>query len=676
MLEIPADKSSIELLDVATPTKLIALEPSGLRFNKPVKLTLPNDNEFPVGMELVILSKNSSSGLWEVDGAAKVVSNDKIETLDGQGITHFSEVYAAPYGLKMEAYEKKHQPGIFNDKGGLSKVIDLPSYKVNGKDNALKLVYNNLWAAPNTLVTNVLNTPTEHVRRDFRAGAESYWGGYKVDGFVEVWQKPEYLMSQFTSGNIQTPWLYYDLENAPEKSMFSYGVDMSSLESGVYPAVANYVLQYRYIKITSIRKRKENRFTGTKTIKFDETINELMDKIYPPELRTKIYHQNKVSSEFGKGWKLGVNGRILNPKEDNLVVEEANGQITPYVLDNIVSDIYTYHNEIKSANLKGVAKSNELSFVDNSGNHIVLNTNGEVLENKTILRRDIQVAVNRTIHYYYFNKWHKGNVERVGDGYCERSRYVNNIVPFLEDYIDLPNGEVIYLDQSLIYSMLNSNRKMLTGAFSTPAFKKTSNNTMYQSYSDICQEYTKTNDCGRLSNKKQFHSVVLKSVHDNNKYAYCDQWIDCYGGACEFSEWKSTGIPVKAHSTGSLSEGRFNELTSIIPWTREGSYLVADKGNHRIMLIDLIQDKVSVFAGNGKNYDSGDGQYAVNAGLRHPTALTKDQFGNIYVINSRGILRKINTRGIINTIGGRPVDEGGTLSVSGKIENFALNNPK
>ena len=129
--------TSIAPPEFAVPDTVYSFEPSGLKFNERVQLTLPNVNEFPPGMEVIILSKNTEKGIWEIDGAA-LVSDDgsEIITKENMGISHFSEVYAAPYPPKVSEYMSKDRPGFDVTSGIHSSQITLPSYKSLGQDIA------------------------------------------------------------------------------------------------------------------------------------------------------------------------------------------------------------------------------------------------------------------------------------------------------------------------------------------------------------------------------------------------------------------------------------------------------------------------------------------------------------------------------------------------------------
>jgi hypothetical protein len=82
-------------------------------------------------MDLVIFSKNSSTGVWEIDGAARVsVDGQEIVTKENMGILHFSEVFAAPIGPEIRELAAIDRPGINLFDGALETQVTMPSYKV------------------------------------------------------------------------------------------------------------------------------------------------------------------------------------------------------------------------------------------------------------------------------------------------------------------------------------------------------------------------------------------------------------------------------------------------------------------------------------------------------------------------------------------------------------------
>ncbi len=84
---------------------------------------------------------------------------------------------------------------------------------------------------------------------------------------------------------------------------------------------------------------------------------------------------------------------------------------------------------------------------------------------------------------------------------------------------------------------------------------------------------------------------------------------------------------------------------------RNGNYYICDGDNLMVMEVGP-NGIISVIAGNGVNFISGDGGLAVNAGLSQPTAIAVDSSGNVYIGEYAGQVRKVTTDGIIHTIAG------------------------
>ncbi len=164
VVKLNADFATIPVPDFAVPNFVYAFEPSGLTFKQRVELKLPNENELPPGMELLIYSMNSAKGKWEVDGAAKV-SEDGLSVVSkpGLGISHFSPLYAVPLAPLMYEVKNPKLAGVDASEGSLTKSITLPSYKSLGIDITPSLTYKSAWAAPSTIVSNILGLPETKV---------------------------------------------------------------------------------------------------------------------------------------------------------------------------------------------------------------------------------------------------------------------------------------------------------------------------------------------------------------------------------------------------------------------------------------------------------------------------------------------------------------------------------
>ena len=171
---VSADKSTVPVPESAVPTSVVTLEPSGLSFSQKVELTLPNDNELPAGVEMIILSMNSKKGQWEVDGLAKVSEDgNRIVTKPGYGISHFSLVYAVPIKPVIMEMSDKKIAGIDASRGSLSTGFQLPSFKSLGTTVTPSFVYKSAWANPTAVVTNWFDIPSGKVTATYSGSQQA-----------------------------------------------------------------------------------------------------------------------------------------------------------------------------------------------------------------------------------------------------------------------------------------------------------------------------------------------------------------------------------------------------------------------------------------------------------------------------------------------------------------------
>ena len=101
-----------------------------------------------------------------------------------------------------------------------------------------------------------------------------------------------------------------------------------------------------------------------------------------------------------------------------------------------------------------------------------------------------------------------------------------------------------------------------------------------------------------------------------------------------------------------------------------GNLFIGDIFNYRIRKVDT-NGIITTVAGNGTNSYSGDGGAATNASLNYPQNLGFDSMGNLYIAGySDNRVRKIDTNGIIITVAG-----GGSGGDGGLAINAVLNHP-
>ncbi len=86
-----------------------------------------------------------------------------------------------------------------------------------------------------------------------------------------------------------------------------------------------------------------------------------------------------------------------------------------------------------------------------------------------------------------------------------------------------------------------------------------------------------------------------------------------------------------------------------------GSLYIADDGNNVVRKVDATQHFISTVAGNfalGFGY-SGDGGPATSAALGSPYSVALDSFGNLFIADGNGVIRRVSaSNGIITTVSG------------------------
>ena len=650
VMELPADRTSIELLPESTPKTVYAMEPSGLKFTERVKLRLPNKSNFRVGTELAIMSKNSETGQWEPDGAAVVISEDVIETKDGEGISHFSDVYATPYGLQLNEYSAEHKPGMYTDEGGVETSIKLPTYKVMGKDFGVGLNYNSFWASPSVLVTNTISTPSISLRyKKKESGASA-----SVTTDIRFWSKPKKLESQFKSSDINTDWMLYDLDNPPSKTVVSYSVDMTDKATGSYPASAEYRMEYETVTITKTKVKNKGVF-GSRSYDRNTDITRQLQTIFPPALNTNLYLQNRTNSEYGRGWKLNVGEKILNPNSDQIVIEEASGKLTPYVLKNSVDTLLISEKEIEV-----FQKDNDgYLILDGSNTLSSWNYDEEINNILTINQHDIEVGVN-------VNKFRRKLDNDLRRHQCSYQRFTGkmNIKP---NFIYRNGSNYLLAQNYAFFSQAENGLNHHVGKLGTPGVfhirgRGSSDGNKISNYDFLCKQYSVTGCGTRLYG---WNEVKRDKSTSNSKEA-CAR----YSGRHQYGKY----IPESGYVNASLLGSKFNQIKDAVE-IEAGVLLVADYGNNRVRKIDFNKDEVFDFAGNGQTIDQTVDGKALDLPLYRPSAITKDKFGNVYVASYNGYIRRIDPVGNMTVISGLPINEGGRFEDETFIDEMTFNRP-
>lgn len=670
IIEVSSDRTTVAPPSFAKPDTVYALEPSGTKFSTPVELRLPNENEFPEGMELVILSKNSLTGEWEIDGVAKVEGNE-IVTKDGMGITHFSEVYASPLGAEIKEVGAADVPGADTFGGAYSASVKMPSFKSLGQIVTPELLYKSSWANPNVVVKNIFDIPRQEITKSSngRIVTNDVIMDYEED--LRTWIEPEYIEAQFFTTNIIGKKVKYT--GVPRNAVVSYGMDLASLKSGVHPYLANYGIQLKKMYLSTQRLNAtalgDAQFeNGSKTLVQNKlSAGEIFRSIYPTDLRAPLYIQNKKNSEVGAGWRIKGIQKILNPNDNRIIIEESDGAISTYSIENKIQTILRDTTGMKAADFYSwplvsvINNSNQIKKID------ISNLSSNNIQAYPVTEK-IQANTGKFVssHGYMYNFGYNPNLGETYTVECNyktfpfvRERSVNSILMTQEGYYGLNGDGELFVSKDNLTNHLIGLSDTRIPKYSLVNMTTTRSFT-HPNTTSFCQN-TAGLSCGTSTelNQNSINSVA-------GFFAGCQRQGPNVGeGSWYYSSF----------ADGSFSSAALNGPVKVIAHPSRNSLVVADYGNNRIREVNIGTSQISTIVGDGRTSKEGDGGSALNAGIYHPRGIAYDSNGNLYIATEDGYIRKVNNNGVISTFAGLPVNLGGSLEEVTTADKVALSNP-
>lgn len=663
--EIDAAYTAVPVLDFAKPQTVYAFEPSGLKFSEPVELTLPNVNEIPPGVQMVILSKNSEKGIWEIDGLARVTEDgSEIVTEPDSGITHFSEIYAVPLGPKISEYAGTANPGADMSMGVLHNLIEIPSYKVFGKDISMNLSYKSSWADPSVVVSNVIDVPKNEYTFSSSASARTLLAKASVEISGKSWIEPESITANFYTDSLISQNM--EFKGVPQKSLISYAMDLNTLSTGLHTYNSHYDIKLKQLVFGTRTTKTKKLFGRTRASQeaFSET--RVLDEVFPQDMGGALYVQNYNNSKAGRGWRINGAGRIYNLDNPRVLIEEADGGTSSYAVNSNIETVY--FNSEKS-----------LSSVDlfNWPNISMYSDNDRQVESRNLITSQ---SVNYGSIPNYSGKFEGYSLSfenrngTKGIDYCKircgieymsysKEKKINSIFK-----IDSNQNIITTAEGGIELVQINGHSK-----FAGKYFSPTSNYAWWWGNDPwptwYCPTYLGTSCYGEVK-----RSGTIYDNYEEEHRPSCSLPSDLNGmmQTCKANGHiaQSTGeVGVQGFQDG--SNPMFNSVTSVIKGYGD-EILLADFGNNRVRALNIVTKSSRTIAGNGQTYDNGDGGLAVNASIYHPKALVRDNLGNLYVSSASGFIRKIDPNGYISTYAGKI---NGVLSDKTHASQIRLNNP-
>jgi hypothetical protein len=223
------------------PGMAITIQPAGVRFNPPARLTFPNTDGMPPGNELNLWSLSPDTGTFNIVGKG-VVSADgqSIITVEG-GVSasawHFplasSPVPAPNQGDNFCGSCRTQVGSEANlEEGSLYVTHNLPSYRSLGQSRSLSLTYSSVTADPRPIIS--LDTTLS-----VRAAVPNFYSTRILVGGLQQ------------SGEVFTDTRSLP-EDADSTSRLSVQFDASNLATGRYPYQATVFSNYLTLRSVAL----------------------------------------------------------------------------------------------------------------------------------------------------------------------------------------------------------------------------------------------------------------------------------------------------------------------------------------------------------------------------------------------------------------------------------------
>ncbi len=457
----------------------------------------------------------------------------------------------------------------------------------------------------------------------------------------------------------------------PTSAVVSYGVKLVDpatgqyMASGIHPALARFQIKLKNLTITTTTT------TQTRYIWVDDSLVETLTQtmvntgidtqivnLLPQDIQSDILVQNKTQSPAGRGWNINGAARIYNPTNSRVMLEEADGTVGTYAVNNTISTLFdsagtqvdlTHGVDLSvwptalTGNYDPSSKSSYFAQMDlSSSSPSVSNIN----------------SIPTHMGHFASQNFASCTPQTICDNYGCNIVYNGTFYPSLYSYtMKYKLGGLVRASNGEIFA--TSNREH--------SFVRNGGSTVYGLVFNLATDRRWSTDDGGAQ--------LLLDLPANQMNPYCDQQA---GFDCGPEAKTSTGYDCRNYDTppfpfpavngdGTMGASAWPFSSSYGPFAGfnspsfviglpSGNILFSDTGNSRVVTFNPANSQFSLFAGNSQTYDNGDGSSAINASIFHPTGVAYDQQGNIYVASEHGYIRKISSSGVISTIVG-----GGTV---------------
>lgn len=299
--EVPGGFEPVALPEGLEPSMLLTMQPVGVRFDTPIRVTFPNLDNLPSGSQLDLWAVNPDTGTFDRVGVGTASGNVILTSVGGLSVASwFAFISFEPTTDGSDNNNENHNcncPPIQSRRtgsetavasGNLNVVHDVPAYRSLEIDRSPKLVYNSQFANPQPILSARTNfAPNTAIPNLIRARL-SVAG---VDQGHEIFTDPSALMLGQMDFVRQ-----------------SFHFDASRLPTGAY--------DYRFAIASVFANSVSSSFVEGRAL-----VNNLSD------------------SPFGAGWSLAGLDRLVDAGNGDKILQQGDGAVLLFA-DSPLGDGY------------------------------------------------------------------------------------------------------------------------------------------------------------------------------------------------------------------------------------------------------------------------------------------------------------------------------------------------